>query len=128
MKILKGCIGAVLSWGHPAIEEVILSCPGMITLWVLRTVLVPCSGGVTNMILFCEHHSVTFRRVNGRVELEQVLDSVDKNCKALVLVAAKVEWQNSGALGREFNRSRPFRCQRLSSSVQLLTTLVSALA
>ncbi len=55
-QLLKGRISAVLSWGHPVIDEVLLSCPGTITFWVPRTVLIPQSSGIANEILFCKHH------------------------------------------------------------------------
>ncbi len=38
VKLLKGCIGAVLSQGHPVLQEIIYSCPSTITLWVLCAV------------------------------------------------------------------------------------------
>jgi hypothetical protein len=97
----------------------------MITLWVLRVVLLPHGDGVTDEILFCEHDSVPFRRVNGRVKLEHILKSADKNRVVLLLVAAIVKRQNSGAPCREFDKSRSFRCQRLGVSMQQLTSLVS---
>jgi hypothetical protein len=45
-----------------------------------------------------------------------------------MLMAAIVEQENSGALYRKFDRSRLFRCQRLSESFQRLSILVSVLA
>ncbi len=88
----------------------------------------PRSGGIADKILFCEHHLVTFCRVNSRIEPEHVHNSADKNCEILLLVATIVKWQNGGALCMEFDRSKPFRCRRLNESVQRLTMLVSVLA
>lgn len=66
-KLLKGCISAVLSQAHPAIDEVLQSRPGIITLWVPYAVLVPWGSSVADEILFCKYHLVPFRRVNPHV-------------------------------------------------------------
>jgi hypothetical protein len=89
-KLLKGCIGAVLSRGHLAIEGAFHSCSGMIAIWVLHTVLIPRSSGVADETLFCKHHSVPSRRVNSCNKLKHVLDSVDINHEVLLLMAAIV--------------------------------------
>ncbi len=90
-KLQKGCICAVLSQGYPAIEEVLCRPPGMITIWVPRTVFIPRGSGVTEKILFGEHHSVPFPRVDGCIDLKHVLDSLDTNPEVLLLMASIVE-------------------------------------
>ncbi len=74
-----------------AAEEIILSCPGMMAIWVLHVVLIPRGDGVANEILFCEQHWVIFYGVYSRIKLLHVLDPADKNCKDFLLVAAIVE-------------------------------------
>jgi hypothetical protein len=86
----------------------------MIALWVLHPVLIPCSSSIANELLFCEHYSVDFHGVNGCINLQHVLNSMDENCTVPQLVAAIVEWLNSGVLCRYFDRKALFRSQRLS--------------
>lgn len=118
----------MLSQGHPAIEEVLLSCLGMITLWVPCTVLISLVSDFADEIMFCKYHSVHFCRVNSCIKLEQVLNSTDKNSKVLLLMAAVVEHQDDGTVCGHFNWSRLLRCRKISGSIQHFTTLVSTLS
>ncbi len=81
-------------------------------------VLISCDGSIAHKILFCKYHSAPFIKVKGNIKLEHILDLANKNCKVFLLMAAIVKWQNSGLLYRLFDRSRPFRHQRLSKSLQ----------
>jgi hypothetical protein len=123
-KLLKGCISVVLSQGHPAIEEVIHSCPGITALWVLYAVLVLHGSGIAYEVLFYKPHLVPFRRVDGCIELEYILNSADNNREVLQLMATIVKPQEGRALCRQFNRNTVLRCQGLDESVQRLTILV----
>jgi hypothetical protein len=63
-KLKNGCIGAVLYWGYLAIEKLSHSCPGMLAIWMLCTVLLPRGSGITNKIPLCKQHLVHFRKVS----------------------------------------------------------------
>jgi hypothetical protein len=71
---------------------------------------------------------VAFCKLAYRIKLKHFFNSADENCKVLLLVATIVERLNGEMYRGQFNRSEPFRGQRLSERVQRLTTLVSALA
>jgi hypothetical protein len=117
MKLLKGCLRAVVSRSHLAIEELSHSCPGMIGLWVLHAVLIPCGSSIADKRLFCKQHPVLFLRVNSWIELEHVLNLAYENCEVILLVAAAVQWHDGSPLCRQMNRSVLFWHRKLSKSI-----------
>ncbi len=103
VKLLISYVSIMLSRVQSAVKNFFHSRPGMIDLWVPHAVLIPCSGGITNKILFCRQHPVSFRIVNIWIQFEHVLDLAHENYQVCLPMAAVVWRRDDNPLYRQFN-------------------------
>lgn len=75
---------------------------------MLYIVLVYHGGSIAIEPKLCKQYLVHFRRVNGLIKFEHVLDLEYENSEVLLLVAPIIKRHKDGLLHRQFDRSGLF--------------------